>query len=203
MISKTQPLTIVAFASLIIMNGYLILSSRNTVKSVEEVKQSTREIVGTIEHLKRDIGQVQSEVRQLTAIKVAEKIEVTDEERKCLIKNVFHEAGVESLDGKIAVAQVVLERKETGRWGENLCSVIYARAQFSWTLKKSLVKQKPKGKLWDESVHAVEKFIKGYRVPELADAKFYHTDYIRTPYWVNEKKKIGQIGRHIFYTSSL
>src|SRR5690606_39623061 len=38
------------------------------------------------------------------------------EDLHCLAKNIFHEAGVESEKGKLAVAQVTLNRVDAGRW---------------------------------------------------------------------------------------
>lgn len=107
------------------------------------------------------------------------------------------------MSGKIAVAQVTYERLKTARWGNDVCLVVHARKQFSWTLLKHKVTEKPKGKLWNESILATDKFLLGYRIPQLSGAKYYHTDYIKKPKWVNDSAKLGKIDRHIFYASSL
>src|SRR3989338_5257380 len=48
-------------------------------------------------------------------------------------KNVFFEAGIEGPMGQLAVAQVTFARLVSGRWGDTLLAVIYAKYQFSWT----------------------------------------------------------------------
>lgn len=174
---------------------------------------SMRALTSEVVHLRHDVSTMKEDmatlkrevevVKKFTIEKTAARLHISAKETECLMKNVFHETGVEPLEGKIAVAQVTFKRLESARWGDDVCKVVHAKAQFSWTLQKKKVSEKPKGKLWDESVAAVEKFKAGYRVPELKNAMFYHTDYIKTPKWADRSKEIGQVGRHIFYTGAL
>ena len=53
---------------------------------------------------------------------------------------------------------------------------------YGISFEKKKLHQKPKGKLWDDSVKAVEKFENGVRVKGLESAHFYHTDYISRLY---------------------
>ncbi len=48
-------------------------------------------------------------------------------------KNVFFEAGIEGPMGQLAVAQVTFARLASGRWGNTMHEVIYAKHQFTWT----------------------------------------------------------------------
>ena len=112
----------------------------------------------------------------------------------------YHEAGVESRRGKFAVAQVTLNRLREGRYGNTICKVVHAKAQFSWTLYAKKRNEAPKGPLWDESrAVAVDVLDKGMRVPSLESATYYHADYIKPPVWSRTVVKIQQIGAHIFY----
>lgn len=54
----------------------------------------------------------------------------TDEVR-CVAQAVFHEARGESLRGQKAVADVVMNRARSGKWGRNACAVVNAPGQFS------------------------------------------------------------------------
>lgn len=123
---------------------------------------------------------------------------------KCTVwqKNIFYEAGVESLNGKLAVAQVTENRLKTGLCGKDLCKVVYARAQFSWTLDKKKRNTTPRGPIWLASLAAAEEFKKGTRIKNLERSKFYHTNYIAAPYWVDSTKKVHHLGKHIFYSSA-
>lgn len=53
--------------------------------------------------------------------------------RTCMVCACYHEAKGESFEGKVAVAQVVLERVKSPLYPNNECAVVYQRSQFSWS----------------------------------------------------------------------
>lgn len=190
--TDNQKLGIVALGSLtaigLLVANFLVLSRLGNVeKKIEKTDETIREIKQEVEVIKESLYD--------SGIKLT----LSNEEKKCLAKNIFFEAGIEPIEGKIAVAQVTMNRLETKRWGENVCSVVYARKQFSWTLEKKKVNEKPSGPLWKESMIALEKFIQGYRIVGLENSRHYHADYIKKPYWVKKKRTAETIGQHIFY----
>lgn len=139
------------------------------------------------------------EIKQFL-IHTNERMKYTSADAECLAKNIYHEAGIEPIEGKFAVAQVTLNRLKTGKWGHNICSVVHAKSQFSWTLSKKKLHEKPKGELWTESQLVAKRVLaQGVRVPSLQDATYYHTDYIKPPLWTKTVAKIQQVGQHIFY----
>lgn len=153
--------------------------------------------------MQMEIATVHDDVQDIKnfIIKSNERINYTRADYDCLAKNIYHEAGVESPQGKFAVAQVTLNRLREGRYGKSICKVVYAKAQFSWTLYAKKRNETPKGPLWNESravAHAV--LDGGVRVPSLKDATYYHTDYIKPPLWAKAVVKIKQVGQHIFYS---
>lgn len=129
----------------------------------------------------------------------APALEVSERDENCLALNVFYEAGIEHEVGKIAIAHVTLNRLDTGRWGKNICSVVYAESQFSWTSTANLAK--PSGPIWDESRKAARNVIKGHRVETLKKALYYHASYVK-PYWKDPVSRIQQIGKHVFYSGA-
>jgi spore germination cell wall hydrolase CwlJ-like protein len=149
-----------------------------------------------------EIQSVHDDVQEIKnfIIKTDRRMNYTSSDLNCLAKNIYHEAGVESKQGKFAVAQVTLNRLQEGLWGRTICDVVYAPAQFSWTLYKSKRHEQPKGPLWEDS-RAVARAVldDGYRVPSLEAATYYHADYIKTPLWAKSVAKIQQVGQHIFY----
>ena len=58
-------------------------------------------------------------------------ITLSDEEIWILACVIDWEAGTESYEGKLAVANVVLNRLRSGYWGSTIQSVVYAKSQFS------------------------------------------------------------------------
>lgn len=124
---------------------------------------------------------------------------------ECLAKNIYWESKHEPFEGKVAVAQVTLNRVEDSRWPDNVCGVVYERnkfysrvvCQFSWVCEPGKITKKTDPKLYQESLRVAKKvYLENFRLPSLHDAYFYHADYVN-PRW--GKPKIIKIGRHIFY----
>lgn len=132
--------------------------------------------------------------------------EVRDKQLQCLAQNIYHEAGYEPFEGKAAVAQVTLNRADSGKFPGDICKVVYQKnvvydkvlCQFSWYCEgKGGVK--PKNNVaYDQSMEAAKKvLLEGFRLPSLNNAMYYHADYVN-PGW--NKEKVAKIGRHIFYS---
>ena len=158
--------------------------------------------VAVIAFQQAEIQVVHEEVQEVKAlvVKTSERLRYSTAEEDCLARNIYHEAGVEPTVGKYAVAQVTLNRLKDGRWGRDICSVVYSKAQFSWTLSKKKLNETPRGALWDESRTVARTVLdQGARVPSLAQSTHYHADYIERPLWAKSVAKIQQIGQHIFY----
>jgi spore germination cell wall hydrolase CwlJ-like protein len=118
----------------------------------------------------------------------------------CLAENIYHEAGHEPKDGKLAVALVTLNRTQDPRYPDSICSVVKQKTkstcQFTWfcetvTLNKnSIVYQKA----MDVALFAYANY---ENIDDITKgALFYHADYVN-PRWKLERTTV--IGRHIFY----
>ena len=127
-----------------------------------------------------------------------EVIFISDREKTCLIRNVFYESGNEPYLGKIGVAQVTWNRVKYGKWGQDICRVVYAPGQFSWTVEVHKRNSRIGGPGWEDTVQAVEDFVNGTRVAKLENSMFFHASYVR-PNWHTWADRIKQIGNHIFY----
>ena len=128
-----------------------------------------------------------------------------DKQLTCMAQNVYYEAGHEPPEGKLAVAQVVMNRVESGRFGKDPCQVIHQKnvfydkvvCQFSWYCENPGQKRPKNTQAYNESMEASKMVLmEGFRLPGLQDALYYHADYVN-PQW--GKPKVAKIGRHIFY----
>lgn len=131
-------------------------------------------------------------------VKIVEVILITEREKTCLIRNVFFESGSEPHEGKIAVAQVTWNRLKNGRWGQDICQVVYAPGQFSWTTDPNKRYRPVPKEGWESSIEAVEDFLNGTRVARLEHGLFFHATHVR-PNWNSFAERIKQIGNHVFY----
>ena len=123
----------------------------------------------------------------------------------CLTKNIYNEAASEPFEGKVAVAQVTMNRVDSGRFGRGVCGVVYQKnvifekviCQFSWACLPGAGKRPIHSGLYQESEEVAKKvLLENFRLPSMKDAMYYHADYVN-PRW--GKSKITQIGHHIFY----
>jgi spore germination cell wall hydrolase CwlJ-like protein len=103
------------------------------------------------------------------------------------------------------VAQVTLNRVENGRFGKDVCGVVYQKnvvmkrvvCQFSWYCDSTHRNRPVNKEAYNESYEVAKKvLLEGFRLSVLKDALFYHATYVN-PRWNLEK--IGTIGQHIFY----
>lgn len=159
-----------------------------------------------ISNLEHSITNIDNNVQQIKEIVLEQTptvIRYTPREFDCLTRNIYYEAGIESHVGKLAVAQVTLNRVSTGKWGKDICKVVYAKDQFSWTRDKKRAWLHNKGKNWEESKLVASQVLSyGIRVKPLKKSLFYHANYIKQPKWADKTKCITTIGRHIFYTTA-
>jgi spore germination cell wall hydrolase CwlJ-like protein len=122
---------------------------------------------------------------------------------KCLTQAVYYEAANEPMQGRRAVAQVVLNRMRHPAYPKSVCGVVYQGAerrtgcQFSFTCDGALLRA-PAAVRWNEAGLVARAALAGYVEPSVGTATFYHADYVM-PKWAFTFGKITQIGRHIFY----
>ena len=69
----------------------------------------------------------------------------------CLSTTVYLEARDQSARGQQAVAEVALRRRDSGLWGDNLCSVVTADKQFAPTLVPASTRLRG-GEAWAQAV---------------------------------------------------
>jgi spore germination cell wall hydrolase CwlJ-like protein len=126
-------------------------------------------------------------------------------ELDCLTRNIYWEAASEPFEGKVGVAQVTMNRVNSGKFANSVCGVVHQKnviyekviCQFSWYCENTSKVRPIHQPLWRESEEVAKKvLLENFRLPSLKNALYYHADYVN-PGWKNPK--IEKIGRHIFY----
>ena len=187
-----------SFVSGILMSAYTIISIPDMARQlinpvgVFPVKESTVKIIEE----KRT-----PPTKTVLLYRAEYQLKFTSKEMDCLAKNIYFESATEDHAGKLAVAQVTYNRLRDGRWGKTVCDVVYARAQFSWTLDQRKMRTQPHGPNWLASQQAAQDFVSGKRVDRLRDSLHYHADWIRAPKWAQANNQVHKIGQHVFYAS--
>lgn len=131
--------------------------------------------------------------------------DVRERELDCLTKNIYWEAAGEPFEGKVAVAQVTVNRANHKSFPSDICNVVYQKTtfqskvvcQFSWFCERTYKIKPVYQKEYEEAAIAARKVLfEKFRLEGLEEAIYYHADYVN-PGW--RKQKVAKIGRHIFY----
>lgn len=138
----------------------------------------------------------------LSVVETTDKIHYSKNDLFCMAKNIYHEAGNQSEKGKLAVAQVTINRTRDPKFAGRVCDVVMARNQFSWTNNHRMRWTHPKGEMWNESVRVAKNALEnGVRVKGMESALYYHANYVH-PRW-RHVERLAQIGAHIFYVRNV
>jgi len=136
------------------------------------------------------------------------------QELECMSKNIYFESALESTAGKLAVAQVTLNRVKSPHFPNTVCTVVKQgkhsqsgfpirdRCQFSWYCdgKHDIPSM---GKMWGESREVAIYVLENAKLLDITDgATHYHADYIDSPRWASLRDKTMQIDTHIFYNKN-
>lgn len=126
-------------------------------------------------------------------------VEVADEEQHCLARAVYFEARGESLEGQLAVAEVVLNRAASGKYPKGICEVVTQPWQFSFIQNGKFPTPNKASKSWRKAV-AIARIAQDKLDGKLSDGVlWYHADYV-APSWGKRLDREKKIGLHIFYS---
>jgi spore germination cell wall hydrolase CwlJ-like protein len=172
---------------------YYNYSINNTVAEIQETIESTNEIV-------KDI--------QVTLENTPYGLE---NDYHCLASNIYWEARNQSLGGKLAVGQVVLNRVDNTRFPDTICKVVKQTkyypsggidlhdCQFSWYCDGlSDVPFEHEMTIYEESFELAVNLLESRPIDVTEGATHYHNNKVN-PYWADSLKRITRIDDHIFY----
>ena len=118
-----------------------------------------------------------------------------DAETECLARAVYFESKGEPLAGQLSVAEVILNRSQSGRFPSTVCGVVRQPSQFSF-VRRGYIPQPPANGQWRTAVA-----IARIAMADLADggaprALFFHARHVR-PGW--RLTRVATVGNHVFY----
>lgn len=119
-----------------------------------------------------------------------------DAEEKCLASAIFYEARSESFEGQLAVAQVILNRFESGRFARSICGVVLQPGQFSFVRGGAIPEISKTSKDWREALAIARIAQARLHRSGVNDALFFHATHVN-PKW--RLSRVTSIGNHVFY----
>ncbi|MFS0736434.1 cell wall hydrolase [Sphingomonas sp. 1P06PA] len=119
-----------------------------------------------------------------------------DAETTCMAKVVHHEAANQPRDGQLAVAQLIMHRKELGRFASSVCGVVHQPGQFFNTNAYNPNRSDPR---WATAVAVAREAMSGETAAVVPGAIFYHAAYQPAPRFFRSRQRVATLGDHIFY----
>jgi len=134
-----------------------------------------------------------------------------ENEYHCLASNIYWESRNQSLNGKVAVGQVVLNRVDSTAYGDSICGVVKQTkyypsgginlhdCQFSWYCDgKSDIPWEREKHIYEESFMLAVRLLENRPMDFTEGATHYHNNKVN-PYWADSLERVTRIDDHIFY----
>ena len=113
-----------------ISDGYTEASPYEAPVEEKEI-ETDNETVSVSEQNSQEVKNETTDNRHEMTYTARGSFQLTEEEINLIAAVVSLEAGGESYDGKLAVANVVLNRLESGKYGSSVSAIVYAPSQFT------------------------------------------------------------------------
>jgi len=140
---------------------------------------------------------------------------IRDAEHECLALNVYHESRSDNFSGRIAVADVVINRVESSLFPNTICGVVqHAKTRINWKGNEVPVRgmchfswycdgqsdEPMEEDSWEDAQIIADMILRGGFRGISEGATHYHATYV-TPNWIGDRGMVpvGRIGLHKFY----
>lgn len=171
------------------------------ISAIFNIKQSS-----DVDTYKVMIEETQRLVKNMTTIPpvtatVIAKV-ISPSELKCMAENIYFEAARESLVGKIAVGQVVLNRMKSPNYPKTICGVVHQKngttCMFSWTCEEP--KEIVQGNSWKQSQQVAQELLSksSENTLDITEGSTHFHGIQINPGW-NNLKPTAKIDGHQFY----
>ena len=115
---------------------------------------------------------------------------------ECMAKVVLHEAANQPREGKVAVAQTLVNRLKAGRFGDTICAVANQKGQF-FRIAGFHPRRGSDG--WQEAVEIAHEVLAGEADPVAPGAMFFRASYAPANAFFRKRERVATVGAHIFY----
>lgn len=119
----------------------------------------------------------------------------SDEQEICLAEAIYFEARGEVLEGRKAVAKVILERVFSDEYPDTICEVVRQKHQFSfyWDNKPDIITDM---EAWEAALELAVTMLSQFH--NITNILYYHAVYVE-PKWASTMELVAVIGNHKFY----
>ena len=177
-------LEIIAISAILLIGIHTINQLDDIMTQQTMQEKAISDAMDQLMWIRQDIDELKNTEAEIDDLS---EFNLSEEERTLVERIVASESRGESVEGQMAVAQVIRDRSQL--WGLTVTEVCLAPGQFAPPYK---------GEISPEVVQAVwAVFEEGMSVLEIPTTHF-HAEYV-SPYWTADKVSRGTVGAHRFY----
>ncbi len=115
-------------------------------------------------------------------------------EKECLVRAMYFESNRSSESGMLAVGTVVMNRVDSPKFDNSICTVVGAPRQFApGVLSRTMAEKRPV----ELASRVADRVMAGVRHPGVRSAKFFHQAGLTFPY--NNMQYVLEAGGNAFY----
>lgn len=123
---------------------------------------------------------------------------VLSRDLNCLATAIYFEARGETLDGQLAVGEVIINRAESGRFPQDYCGVVTQAGQFSFVTGGAMPQASRTSAAWQRASAIARIAHEELWDSKAGNALFFHASRVK-PSWANRRTALARIDSHIFY----
>ena len=174
------------------LNSNALMAAAPAAQASQASVSAFQHMVGLANVTAPETPTLEADVARLAAVETA------GAEEDCLANAVYFEARGESLEGQLAVAEVVMNRARSGRYPTTWCGVVTQRAQFSFVHHGIIPAANRGSEAWRRAVAIARIAQQGTTRMVDPNVLWYHANYV-SPAWGRRLARSSVIGAHIFY----
>jgi spore germination cell wall hydrolase CwlJ-like protein len=127
-------------------------------------------------------------------------IHISEHDVHCIATAVYVEVNTQSLEEKLGVINVIMNRVRSKRFGRDACEVVYARGQFVGieNMMKANEKNIDQETLLKTKLLVIDTLLFKKHANPVGDSLYFHDDSVDMRYIWDKKPNIT-IGRMVFY----
>ena len=127
-------------------------------------------------------------------------LHISEHDVHCIATAVYTEVNMQSLEEKLGVINVIMNRVRSKRFGNDPCSVIYARGQFVGieNMMKANEKNIDQEALLKTKLLVIDTVLFKKHANPVGTSLYFHDDSVDMKY-IWDKKPNVKIGRMVFY----
>ena len=173
------------------------VSPRQDVPAPQTAAASQQDAREIVQPLPQDQIEEDADYASLSAAVASQEADqdVADRELTCLATGIYYEAKSEPLAGQLAVADVIINRTNSGRFPKSICSVVTQPGQFSF-VRGGKLPTPPANAQWRRAMAIAQVARKDLWDSPAGDALYFHARYSKASWG---RARVATVGNHIFY----